>query len=218
MSALATGLWRLVSAAALATMISSGTAFAQAPAHPPANPSPMGHGMGMGGKEGMPPSGAEQQAPGKPQGMGQGMPMEAGRDMRMMEGMKPMMRSMMSEMMAGSGMGPMVGLGGMLANRTEGALAFLKAELKIADSQEHVWSTFAGSIRASMQKFRDATSAPGFTMEGWLGGLEAREKVLTAQVDAIKAVRAAATPLYAALTPDQKKKADELTMGSTTIR
>ena len=133
MSALATGLWRLVSAAALATMISSGTAFAQAPAHPPASPSPMGHGMGMGGKEGMPPSGAEQQAPGKPQGMGQGMPMEAGRDMRMMEGMKPMMRSMMSEMMAGSGMGPMVGLGGMLANRTEGALAFLKAELKIAE-------------------------------------------------------------------------------------
>jgi hypothetical protein len=144
--------------------------------------------------------------------------MEADRDVRMMDGMKPMMRSMMSEMMARSGMGPMAGLGGMLANRTEGVLAFLKAELKISDSQEHVWSTFADSIRASMKRFRDATSASGSTMEGWLGGLEARERVLTAQVDAIKAVRTAATPLYAALTPDQKKKADELTTGSTAMR
>lgn len=215
MSALVTGPWRLVGVATLATMIASGTALAEAPTSPPT----MGHGMGMGGKQGMPPpGGAGQQAPGKPQGMGQGMPMEAGRDMRMMDGMKPMMRSMMSEMMAGSGMGPMAGLGGMLATRTEGALAFLKAELKISDSQEHVWSTFADSIRTSMKRFRDATSAPGPAMEGWLGGLEAREKVLSAQVEAIKAVRTAAAPLYAALTPDQKKKADELTMGSTAMR
>ena len=218
MSALATGLWRLVGAATLATMIASGPSFAQAPAYPPTNPPPMGHGMGMGGKEGMPPGGAGQQPPGKPQGMGRDMPMEADRDMRMMDGMKPMMRSMMSEMMASSGMGPMAGLGGMLANRTEGALAFLKAELRISDSQEHVWSTFADSIRDSMKRFRDTTSAPSSTMEGWLGGLEAREKVLTAQVEAIKAVRAAAAPLYAALTPDQKKKADELTMSSPATR
>lgn len=213
MSALATGMWRLVGVATLATMIASGPAVAQAPTNPPTK----GHGMGMGGKEGMP-GGAGQSAPGKPQGMGRDMPMGADRDMRMMDGMKPMMRSMMFEMMAGSGMGPMAGLGGMLTNRTEGALAFLKAELKISDSQEHVWSTFADSIRASMKRFRDATSAPGPTMEGWLGGLEAREKVLSAQVEAIKAVRTAATPLYAALTPDQKKKADELTMGSTAMR
>lgn len=215
MISLATRLWRVVGTAVLATMITSVIAFAQAPAHPPTNPSPMGHGMGMGGKEGMPPGGAGQQAPGKPQGMGQGMPMEADRDMRMMDGMKPMMRSMMSEMMAGSGMGPMAGL---LVSRTEGALAFLKAELQISNSQEHAWSTFAESVRASMKRFRDATKASGSPTEGWLGGLESREKVLVAQVDAVKAVRAAATPLYAALTTDQKKKADELMMGSMATR
>jgi hypothetical protein len=176
----------------------------------------MGHGMGMGGKEGMT-GGSGQQAPGKPQGMGQGMPMEADRDMRMMDGMRPMMRSMMSEMMAGSGMGPMAGLGGMLVTRTEGALAFLKAELQITDSQEPAWSSFADSVRAAMKKFRDATPASDAATGGWLGRLETREKMLTVQVDAVKAVRAAAAPLYAALTPDQKKKADELTMGARSM-
>lgn len=209
-------LWRVAGVAALATTLASGTTLAQAPAHPTTNPPPMGHGMGMGGKEGMPPGGSGQQMPGKPQG--QGMPMDANRDMRMMDGIKPMMRSMMAEMMASSGMGPMAGIAGMLTQRTEGALAFLKTELQISDSQEHVWSNFSDSVRVAMKKFRDATAASDSTMGGWLGGLEGREKVLTAQVDAVKALRAAATPLYAALTPEQKNKADELTTGSPTMR
>lgn len=213
----ATRLRKTVGAAAVAATIAAAPSFAQAPAHPPANPPAMDHGMGMGGKEGMS-GGSGQQPPGMSQGTGQGMPMAADRDMRMMDGMKPMMRSMMSEMMAGSGMGPMAASGGMLANRTEGTLAFLKAELQISDSQEHAWSSFADSVRVSMKKFRDAAAASHSATGGWLGGLESREKMLTAQVDAAKAIRMAATPLYAALTPDQKKKADELTIGSPMMR
>ncbi len=43
--------------------------------------------------------------------------------------------------------------------------------------------------------------------------LAAREKVMTARLDAVQKLKAAVDPLYAALTDEQKKVAEKLTTG-----
>ena len=45
--------------------------------------------------------------------------------------------------------------------------------------------------------------------------LTAREKVMTAHLDALRKLKAAVEPLYTALSDDQKKTADQLMLGPT---
>jgi hypothetical protein len=136
-------------------------------------------------------------------GMAMGM---AGGQMPGAGGM-PMME-MMRGMMGQDGMDGMR----MMAEHVEGRVAFLKAELKITDAQLPQWNGFAQAVR-------DNATA----MQGMQGGmmamnqaatlpdkLAAREKMMSARLEAVSKLRAAAEPLYAALSADQKKTADEI--------
>ena len=118
---------------------------------------------------------------------------------------------MMCGMMRQGGMGgmPMDGMP-MMADRTEGRLAFLKTELKITDAQLPLWNAVADAIRAN------AKTGMGMMDNMSQGSLSerltAREKTLTAQTEALRKFKSAVDPFYAALNDEQKKTADQLLM------
>lgn len=139
--------------------------------------------------------------------MGQGMMgpgMQGG--MMMCPGMMdmPMMQGMRSGMMMG---GP--------GQHIEGRIAFLKTELGITPEQEEVWSAYADALREA------ATSMQGMHDQMMSGGmpatlperLEWHDQMMSSRLEALKALRAAAVPLYNALSPEQKQTADALMMG-----
>jgi len=113
-------------------------------------------------------------------------------------------------------MGMMTGSMGMTARHVEGRVAFLKAELKITDAQLPLWNAVADAMRANAESMGSAS-------DGVMGSLrttplpeklESLEKMMTATLGALRRVKAAVDPLYAALSDEQKKTADELLMGS----
>ena len=143
--------------------------------------------------------------PAPPAAAGPGMPggMAGGGEMPMM--------SMMRMMMGRDGMSMM----GAMARHVEGRLAFLKTELKITDAQLPLWNAVADAIRANAKTMGDMSG-------GMMGGsqtatlpdkLAMREKMMTAHLEALRKFKAAADPLYAALSDEQKKTADELLIG-----
>ena len=133
--------------------------------------------------------------PGMPGGM-------AGGDMPM---------SMMRMMMGRDGMGMM----GAMARHVEGRLAFLKTELKITDAQLPLWNAVADAMRANAKTMGDmAGGMMGSSQAATLPDkLATREKIMTAHLEALRKFKAAADPLYAALSDEQKKTADELLIG-----
>ena len=125
----------------------------------------------------------------------------------------PMM-GMMRMMMGQDGMGGMRMMAAM-AGHVEGRLAFLKTELKITDAQLSLWNVVADAIRANAKGMGDMSG-------GMMGASQAatlpdklamREKMMTAHLDALHRLKAAVDPLYAALSDEQKKTADELLIG-----
>ncbi len=107
-------------------------------------------------------------------------------------------------------------MGHMPLKHVEGRLAFLKAELKITPAQEPQWSKFAEVVRST------ARSAQAAMPPMKHGGAQASsapdrlghyEKTLTSRLEAVRALKGAVDPLYASLSDDQKKVADELLMG-----
>jgi len=136
-------------------------------------------------------------------GMPQGMPGGAG-------GM-PMMRMM-------TGQDGMAGLGMMTATagHVEGRLTFLNAELKITEAQLPLWNAVADAIRANAKGMTEMMSGGmmGASQATTLPGkLATREKMMTVHLDALHRFKAAVEPLYAALSDEQKKTADELLLG-----
>ncbi|MDP1749253.1 MAG: Spy/CpxP family protein refolding chaperone, partial [Reyranella sp.] len=114
--------------------------------------------------------------------------------------------------------------GGMMGDRplkhVEGRLAFLKTELKITPAQEPQWTKFAEVIR-SMAKTAEGKNAGAAKPAMMQGGMKSStaperlahyEKTLTARLETVRALSAAVDPLYASLSDDQKKVADELLM------
>jgi hypothetical protein len=141
----------------------------------------------------------------------------------MMQGMMSadMMRMMMGMMASGNGpameqsgsMGPM-----MSPEHIEGRIAFLETELVVTDAQQPLWATLAEVLR------KTAASA-GDTMPGMQGGMMAdngataatpierfvlQENVLATRLEALRQVRVALEPFYAALDETQKLKANRL--------
>ena len=131
------------------------------------------------------------------------MPMMGGQQM----GGMPMMGMM--RMMMGQGM----------ADHVEGRIAFLKTELKITDAQTPLWNAVADAIRAAP---KDMSEMPCMSMmqsklqqqsSTLPEKLAAREKAMTPHLGAFRKFKAAVDPLYAALTDEQKKTADQLLVG-----
>jgi hypothetical protein len=123
-------------------------------------------------------------------------------------------------MMGGPGMmgmmGGGMGMGGMMSpERIEGRLAFLKTELKITDAQMGAWNGFADALRANAKEMQGEHATMMQTMQQGAGMtapqvLELREQHLSRHLDALKRMHTALAPLYAALSDEQKKTADQL--------
>ena len=185
-----------LAAAALATAI--GLANAQpAPNAPPAMPAGqhrMEHGSAKPGHMGMGHAGAQ----------GDHNAMMEGGMARMMTMMEMMHRHMMSMDMGMAGMQPV--------RHIDGQIAFYKAESKITDAQSPQWNAFADALRSSATHLHQ-TMAHGTDAKDVVTTperMQRRVTMLTAQLDAAQTVLAAANPLYAVFTDEQKKVADEL--------
>ena len=139
-------------------------------------------------------------------------------------GATPPAAGMPSGAMAGAGDMPMMGMMrmmmghdgmGAMARRVEGRLAFLKTELKITDAQLPLWNAVADAIRTNTKVMGDMSgSMMGGSQTATLPDkLAMREKMMTAHLEALRRFKSAVEPLYAALSDEQKKTADELLMG-----
>ena len=128
-------------------------------------------------------------------------------------------------MMSQGGMGPwMMGSGGFgpamcaaMASHLDGRLAYLKAEVKITEAQEPLWKAYAGAARDNANGMQ-ARCAAMMSSRGGTGlslpdRLDLHEQFMAAQLDALRAMNKALKPLYAALSEDQKKIADQMFWG-----
>ncbi len=131
-------------------------------------------------------------------------------DMPMAPGMMGMMRDCPM-------MGPMMGMamGAEMPTHAEGRIAFLKAELGITDAQKTVWDAYAAALtknlqgmqamRAAMRKVMEAKS-PVERLDAHVAGMDGR-------LASLKEIKPTLTALYAALSDEQKKKADQILTG-----
>ena len=118
------------------------------------------------------------------------------------------------------------GHGGMMqkmicgfADKLDGRLAFLKAELKLTDAQTAAWSTFETAWKAAAQSALAKCDAMNAHMDmdhgdtGVLGKLSMMETHMVDHLEVVRAQKAAIEPLFKALTDEQKKTADETLSG-----
>ena len=104
-----------------------------------------------------------------------------------------------------------------MASHLEGRLAYSKAELKITEAQESLWNAYAATARDSTKTMAGHCTAimsqRGTSTVSLPERLEEHEQLLGSQLDALRAMNKALKPLYAALSDDQKKTADQLFWG-----
>lgn len=114
---------------------------------------------------------------------------------------------------AGMGMEKMDPVGMAMVNHVEGRIAFLRAELKITDAQASAWDAFAGALHDNAKRLDEAgkahhgDQAAALTLEQRLA---AQEEWLSARLEGVRAISAAFGHLYDALSPEQRKSADDL--------
>ncbi len=124
--------------------------------------------------------------------------------------MMNMMEMMRTMGMMGAGVS---GIGTI--DHVEGRIAFLRTELKITDAQTNAWNAFADALRANAKKLGEVRASmrtqPGDGHpETMADRLAWQERWLAARLEGTRAIKAAFTELYNALSDDQKKTADEL--------
>lgn len=102
-----------------------------------------------------------------------------------------------------------------MLDRVEGRLAFIKAELKITEAQTAAWNELAGTIRSAAKQhnermravFSDAGNDKTLPQR-----IEAQEQFMTTRLDEIKQIKGSLNKLYALLSDDQKKEADNVVL------
>ena len=156
-------------------------------------------------------------APGTPMAPTTGMPGAAGpgaapmMDMsKMMQGAAGQMPRMM-QMMRGSQMMP----GMMEFEHIEGRIAYMKAELAITDAQTPQWNALSEVLRANAKGMREAMAKmmqAGMPMTAPARG-EAMMQMMTMHLDGMKSMVGPGKALYAVLTDEQKKIADDMMSG-----
>jgi hypothetical protein len=102
------------------------------------------------------------------------------------------------------------------SERVEARLAYIKTALKITDAQTKEWNAVADVLRQQakahdaaiqeMQSHRDDNATI-------IDRMEFHQKMLAARASELSDLLAAAKPLYASLSPEQKKTADSLMGG-----
>lgn len=121
------------------------------------------------------------------------------------------------EGMGHEGMGPGMMMCGM-GTHIEGKLAYLKAELKITDAQMPLWNAFADAYRSNGQKRAQHCAAMkehggAMMTSDILDKLNMMEQHMTMHLESVRAIKATLQPLYAALSDEQKKTANEILKG-----
>jgi hypothetical protein len=104
------------------------------------------------------------------------------------------------------------------SERIEARLAYLKTALKITDAQQAQWDTFAATLRKHAseadQQVQTARAEAAARSKGTrptaIERMERSQTRLSAAYTRMSETLAAAKPLYAALSPEQQKTADEL--------
>lgn len=137
-------------------------------------------------------------APGAP--MQGGMPGAMGGDM-------PRMMEMMRQRMAARAVDHVF-------EHIDGQLAYVRAELHITDAQQPQWNAFAEAARSAMGKLHQAyvqAVQPGGRPLPAPEQIDRHIALVSAQLDAMRSVEGAAKPLYAVLSDEQKRTADEMT-------
>ncbi|WP_072397255.1 Spy/CpxP family protein refolding chaperone [Hyphomicrobium sp. CS1GBMeth3] len=125
-----------------------------------------------------------------------------------------MMGGGMMGMMQGCPMMGMMGPGGP-ETRVKGRIAFLKAELAITDEQKEKWDAYAAAVQKNLESVQSMRHSKMKMMEARspVQRLDQHIAAMEARTAALKEVKPALTDLYAALSDDQKKTADELLIG-----
>lgn len=132
------------------------------------------------------------------------------------QGMMGMMGQAGMGMMGGAAAGAM-GMGQMMdPGRITGRIAFLKAELKITDAQQPLWSAFTEALKANRAMMGDMQemmmAAQGGGAPTVLQRIDGHERMLVARLEAVRRLKAALGPLYASFDEAQKRTADQLMM------
>jgi hypothetical protein len=179
-----------------ASLVSASLATAQTPA-----PDPHQHGAESGP--------AQQAAPQAPPagGPGSGTAMPGG---GMMGGMMPMMEMMMRHHAMAMESATMPGAA--MADRVEGRIAFLRAELRITDAQARMWDDLAQALRDNAKTLAELRPAAGRAGAATTlpQKLDQQERWFAARTEGIRTIRSALSRLYPALSDEQKRTADEL--------
>jgi hypothetical protein len=112
---------------------------------------------------------------------------------------------------------PMMGTttDGQVSTFAEGRIAFLKAELGITDAQKSVWDAYAETIKGNLQNMQGMwpTMMTVFEAKTPADRLDAQIAAMDGRLAALKQIKPALVNLYAALSAEQKKKADEVLTG-----
>ncbi|MBM3538348.1 MAG: hypothetical protein FJX55_10995 [Alphaproteobacteria bacterium] len=125
----------------------------------------------------------------------------------MMQGGMMQGRSM-SERMGGQGQAGRHGI-----DRVEGRLAFIKTELKISDAQLPAWNAFAEAVRTNAttmhaeHQFMHGRVGPDVSLPDRLA---AQANAFAAHAEEMAKLKTVLDPLYASLSAEQKKTADEI--------
>ena len=106
------------------------------------------------------------------------------------------------------------------AERAEARLAYMKTALKITDAQAPQWNAFASVVRKHAQQADQRMQERRARMEQAKGGerkrptaierLERRQQFLTVALSRSNEMLAVQKPLYAALSSEQQRIADEV--------
>lgn len=125
--------------------------------------------------------------------------------------------------MGNSGRGMMMGgcpgmgatADGEMSTFAAGRIAFLKAELGIADAQKSAWDAYAETIKSNLQSMQGMwqTMRAVADAKSPTDRLDAQIVAMESRVAALKQVKPALEKLYAVLNDEQKKKADEMLTG-----
>jgi hypothetical protein len=116
---------------------------------------------------------------------------------------------------------PMMGMmgQGMMSDRRartgamlDGRLAYLKSELNITDAQIEAWNGYAEAAKGQVAVMQGMHNGMMEAMQkgSAIERMDARIKSMQAMVEAMNTVKPATEKLYAVLTAEQKKSADQL--------
>lgn len=174
----------------------------------------MGPGMMMGGPGGMGPGMMGRGGMGH---MMQGGMMQGG----MMQGGMMQGGMMRGGMMQGGMMGrdcPMMGMmmgEGSGTTHADGRVAFLKAELKITEAQQPAFDDYAAALKKNLESMQSMRASMMERMQATSPAerLNARVSAMEARLTSLKAIKEPLDKLYAVLTDEQKKTADQILTG-----